>query len=592
MDSINDIYLKAIEFFPRWMNIRRRPYKSSEGDLLSSIIEEYQDVRRAIEEYQKDFFLVNFFGREDEILETLYAAHIGAIEDFSEFKINDTLTVTTDIETFQQDTKTYYYQDGYLLVRPRFVKDDRPYLDYTYKGYPYSIRWIEMHVWNVYDEFAWFAGLSRFEKESNKELCTRTLAAFKNRTNVTEKGLRNAIVNIASDILSKATITFEQPTEKNMALPDDAFGTVFERLAQENKDLARTKIWDLTYWENRFKTMSYLPHIWDAAEYEKTGPIFVDYVTPQEQADALYLNLAILRKYNADYPYEVHEFSFSSNPDFYTEVLKALDNTDEFLWTEPKDLVKRVEDALFAAAYGSQEDFMQIYRLESKNSLKRKVLLDAAPLVAAVRIAAAYGRCPSYPIFEGISAIIDAFGLDSPYVLQRTCQYILDLGYPLIYENLKLARPTFDRIVEVAAEGPISSLGIETFHYLQELAEYKADEDEKDEEPEFLTMLEVKDFLSTAEDWMVDIKEYNPTYYRELMKKGEQEALMEVARILFFAHNKFLRMRTAMWEKLDREGMEQQKGMDFLTRVQLRTEIEMQCREMIQEELNHTFLYE
>lgn len=329
-----------------------------------------------------------------------------------------------------------------------------------------------------------------------------------------------------------------------------------------------------------------------AAEYEKTGPIFVDYVTPQEQADALYLNLAILRKYNADYPYEVHEFSFSSNPDFYTEVLKALDNTDEFLWTEPKDLVKRVEDALFAAAYGSQEDFMQIYRLESKNSLKRKVLLDAAPLVAAVRIAAAYGRCPSYPIFEGISAIIDAFGLDSPYVLQRTCQYILDLGYPLIYENLKLARPTFDRIVEVAAEGPISSLGIETFHYLQELAEYKADEDEKDEEPEFLTMLEVKDFLSTAEDWMVDIKEYNPTYYRELMKKGEQEALMEVARILFFAHNKFLRMRTAMWEKLDREGMEQQKGMDFLTRVQLRTEIEMQCREMIQEELNHTFLYE
>lgn len=264
MDSINDIYLKAIEFFPRWMNIRRRPYKSSEGDLLSSIIEEYQDVRRAIEEYQKDFFLVNFFGREDEILETLYAAHIGAIEDFSEFKINDTLTVTTDIETFQQDTKTYYYQDGYLLVRPRFVKDDRPYLDYTYKGYPYSIRWIEMHVWNVYDEFAWFAGLSRFEKESNKELCTRTLAAFKNRTNVTEKGLRNAIVNIASDILSKATITFEQPTEKNMALPDDAFGTVFERLAQENKDLARTKIWDLTYWENRFKTMSYLPHIWDA----------------------------------------------------------------------------------------------------------------------------------------------------------------------------------------------------------------------------------------------------------------------------------------------------------------------------------------
>ena len=64
------------------------------------------------------------------------------------------------------------------------------------------------------------------------------------------------------------------------------------------------------------------------------------------------------------------------------------------------------------------------------------------------RQAEAYGRCPSYPIFEGISAIIEAFGLDSPYVLQRTCQYILDLGYPLIYENLKLARPTFEQIVD------------------------------------------------------------------------------------------------------------------------------------------------
>lgn len=189
------------------------------------------------------------------------------------------------------------------------------------------------------------------------------------------------------------------------------------------------------------------------AFYEKTGLRFVDYVTPEEQSDALYLNLALLRKYNADHPYEVHEFSFSSNPDFYTEVLKALDDPEEILWTEPKDLVKRVEDTVFAAAYDSREDFMQIYRVASKNSLKRKVLLDAAPLVAAVRIAEACGRCPSYPIFEGISAIIDAFGLDSPYVLQRTCQYILDLGYPLIYENLKLARPTFEQIIDVAVEG-------------------------------------------------------------------------------------------------------------------------------------------
>ncbi len=265
MDSINEIFLKAVEFFPRWMNIRRRPYKSDEGNLLSSIIDEYNNVRTEIQKYEKDFFLVNFLGKEDEILETLYAAHIGTIDDFSKFNIeNYDLTLTTDIETFQNKTTTLYYQDGYVLIRPRFVDETHTYFNYTYNGYPYSIKWIKMHVWNVFDEFAWFAGLERFDNESNKDLCTRTIAAFKNRTNVTEKGLRNAIVNIASDILSKATITMEQPNESNMSLPDDTFGTTFERLAQENKDLSRTKIWNITYWQNSFKTFNYLPHIWDA----------------------------------------------------------------------------------------------------------------------------------------------------------------------------------------------------------------------------------------------------------------------------------------------------------------------------------------
>ncbi|OBZ32101.1 hypothetical protein [Megasphaera sp. DISK 18] len=342
------------------------------------------------------------------------------------------------------------------------------------------------------------------------------------------------------------------------------------------------------------------------ALYEKTGLIFSEYVTPEQQSDTLYLNLALLRKYNADYPYEVHEFSFSSNPDFYTEVLKAFDTPDKFFWAEPQALIKRVEDTVFAAAYGSQEDFMEIYQFKSKNALKRKVLLDAAPLVAAVRIAAAYGRCPSYPIFEGIPTIIEAFGLDSSYVLQRTCQYILDLGYPLIYETLKLARPTFEQIVDVAAEGTTSWWAREIFHYLlemkhspeleedidQTLAEYEEDEVENTEEEEVLSTLNVEDFLSKAADWMVDIKAYNRKYYRELMKKGKQEALMEVAKILFLEHNKYLAMRAAMWQKLDRDELEPCQDADSFTREQRRNEIEMQCRELIQEELNHIFLYD
>lgn len=188
------------------------------------------------------------------------------------------------------------------------------------------------------------------------------------------------------------------------------------------------------------------------AVYEKTGLPFCWYVTQREQEDALKLNLATLRKYNADHPYEVHEFSFSSNADFYTEILERIADPDELLWTKPEDLIQRTEDAVFAAAYGSQPEWMSIYYFEPKTSLQRKTLLDAAPLVAAIHIAQAYGKCPSYRIFKGISEIIDSFGVDSSYVLQRTCQYVLDLGYPLIYENLDLARPIFNRIVDVAAE--------------------------------------------------------------------------------------------------------------------------------------------
>ena len=115
---------------------------------------------------------------------------------------------------------------------------------------------------------------------------------------------------------------------------------------------------------------------------------------------------------------------------------------------------------------------------------------------------------------------------------------------------------------------------------------------ENTEEEEVLSTLNVEDFLSKAADWMVDIKAYNRKYYRELMKKGKQEALMEVAKILFLEHNKYLAMRAAMWQKLDRDELEPCQDADSFTREQRRNEIEMQCRELIQEELNHIFLYD
>ena len=260
-------FQRALAFFPKWMNLRRRPYTSNSGKLLDAILSEIDYIESALEEYRKDFFLVHYIGREEEILSILYLAHIGPIENIDDIKINNSeyqnFLVTDDITIFQNTVKSIYYQDGYLFIRQQFVTDDTPAVQYTYNQYIYSIKWNRYQVWNIFDEFAWFAGLERFENETNTELSNRVRKTFANRTNVTKQGLINAITNALINS-SEYDITFEQPTEENMALPDDIYGTIFERMAQFNKDLARTKQWDTTYWENSFKQMRYIPHVWDA----------------------------------------------------------------------------------------------------------------------------------------------------------------------------------------------------------------------------------------------------------------------------------------------------------------------------------------
>ena len=121
MDTIYLTYqrfLDAAKKFPRWSNLRRRPNNSVSGALLKSIINEIGKVEDAIIEYKKDFFIVNYIGREDKIVDYLYNAQIGNIEDLSQFTLLDPeLTVTTDIKEFYANTNYAYYQDGYLVFR-------------------------------------------------------------------------------------------------------------------------------------------------------------------------------------------------------------------------------------------------------------------------------------------------------------------------------------------------------------------------------------------------------------------------------------------------------------------------------------------
>ena len=79
MDTIYKTYKRFIEAakkFPRWNNTRRRPTTSVGGKLLQSIIEEIGKVEDAIIEYKKDFFIVNYIGRENKTAHYFYNVKI------------------------------------------------------------------------------------------------------------------------------------------------------------------------------------------------------------------------------------------------------------------------------------------------------------------------------------------------------------------------------------------------------------------------------------------------------------------------------------------------------------------------------------
>jgi hypothetical protein len=265
MQDVRIAFLEAVKQFPSWMDIRKRPFKSIGGHFLRSIIEEQEDIQRALVDFKKDFFIISYIGREHTVIDYLYAVQVGDVGD------NFTLTspvaqVTTNAKAFYQSIEPIaLWQEGYLLFRLNLISESDLNIRYTIDDFAYSAPAVKFHVWNVLDEFAMFSGLERYDGETNAELLKRTLLAYKNPTNSTELGLKNAIINSISNYASidLEDITIEAPNENNLALPDDEFGTLYERLAQFNKDVFRTKKWDMDTWEHNFKTLEYLPHVWD-----------------------------------------------------------------------------------------------------------------------------------------------------------------------------------------------------------------------------------------------------------------------------------------------------------------------------------------
>lgn len=272
---LEDLIAKMKVQFPRWMDIRRKVKTSTGGHYMCSIAEQIEEIQEAINDYRKDFFIDRYIGKEDEIITYLYKFHVGKTDIDSLKLLNPSMPLTDIQDEFYDNDNIAFYEDGFI-----YLKQEVELLEYSIDGYKSIIESEKIHVWNIFDEFAAFLGIRRFLWESNKELLNRTLSFANNKANSTQEGLKNAIlnnlINVAKDITAD-DIKIERPTPENLVKYYDEFETILDHLANVNRDVYRTKRWDLDVWNFSIKSVDYIPHAWDVAlQYYANGIGFDD----------------------------------------------------------------------------------------------------------------------------------------------------------------------------------------------------------------------------------------------------------------------------------------------------------------------------
>ena len=110
MFDYNKMIRRAIEFFPRWTDIRKRYKTSNGGNLIGSMLEESIKIEEAIQEYIDSYFLETYEGHEDEVMAFSYMANIGKI-DLNRLDVtykDKILMVTDNIKLFNNDNYNEY----------------------------------------------------------------------------------------------------------------------------------------------------------------------------------------------------------------------------------------------------------------------------------------------------------------------------------------------------------------------------------------------------------------------------------------------------------------------------------------------------
>lgn len=361
--------------FPRWMDIRKRVKTSNGGKYLQSLAYEVADIQTAIDEYKKDFFLINYRDKYDDIPYYVYYITVGDI-DTSDFVLisPNGLSEASSVEEFYNTDNKYFYEDNKIFFRKENVDETSAQVKYALDEIEYTSIISKLFVWNIYDEFAAFVGLKRFTNEDNESLTNRILNVFKCIPNSTEEGLKNAIINDLLEPINEAypnlsydeirnKIIIERPTSENLELKYDEFTTILDKLAEINADVYRMKIWDEDIWQFKLSGIDYLPHVWDhiLAAYDN-GIGFKDDLKPEiiEHIDETNAT-AKISVYKQDFDV-IQEYlsghSIKKNIKLrllkYNDDLKATDVEYTIAASKPVDITNRLDDISLSVTDGTK----------------------------------------------------------------------------------------------------------------------------------------------------------------------------------------------------------------------------------------------
>ena len=272
MFNYQEMIKRALEYFPLWSDIRKRYNKSIGGQLVDSALKETLEVDSAIKKYKEFYFLDKYEGKEDEVLAFVYAFTIGNLEDISDITItyeNKIYPLTLDIDEFYNSNKLSYYEDGMIYLKEEIVKENKKII-VSIDNHTYTYDLERKHVWNIFDEYAVFVGLERYENETNKQLKDRIIFTTKNLGNSSEEGLKNSIISELMSLIdiSKEDISISKVTPENLVKPYKKYRTLLEMLNSINRDCLKDKRWDLDKWSYNFKSIKFMDNVWDDAVEE------------------------------------------------------------------------------------------------------------------------------------------------------------------------------------------------------------------------------------------------------------------------------------------------------------------------------------